>query len=271
MFKENRMAYKSPFHTQELQMQVSSNDPAVEGGIKYDGSNFRMNVNGTVYDIPTSATAGASKALANLVAVAINTSLISDTDSTDNLGSSAIYWKDTYSDRLLLNSTAIFSGATAGTAALTGALTVSLGSTLTGNVACGGDLSVGANADITGTLAVTSTTAVTGGVIGALFHTGTGITATTGAGAVAVTGVIHEVTTSGAGDALTLADGTAGQRLHVIYVAEGGGADTAVLTPTTLAGGANITFNALGDSADLVYSATGGWYVLGLGGTAAVA
>jgi len=36
-----------------------------------------------------------------------------------------------------------------------------------------------------------------------------GITATTGAGAVAITGRVHEVTTTGTGDALTLADGTA--------------------------------------------------------------
>ena len=97
----------------------------------------------------------------------------------------------------------------------------------------------------------------------------TGITASSGAAAVAVTGRIHEVTTTGTGDALTLADGTAGQQLTVIYVAEGAGGDTAVLTPTTLAGGTTITFNALGDSADLTYSATGGWYMHG--GTAVVA
>ena len=98
-----------------------------------------------------------------------------------------------------------------------------------------------------------------------------GTTATSGAGAVAITGAIHEVTTTGTGDALTLADGTAGQRLSVIYVAEGAGGDTAVITPTTLAGGTTITLNNLGDSCDLVFSSTGGWYVLGLGGAAAVA
>lgn len=95
------------------------------------------------------------------------------------------------------------------------------------------------------------------------------ITSSSGAGAVGITGSIHEITTTGTGDALTLANGTAGQKLTVIYVAEGAGADTAVLTPTTLAGGTTITFNALGDSADLTYSATGGWYMHG--GTAAIA
>lgn len=97
------------------------------------------------------------------------------------------------------------------------------------------------------------------------------ITSTSGAGAVAITGGVHEVTTTGTGDALTLANGTAGQRLCAVYVAEGAGGDTAVITPTTLAGGSTITLNDLGDSCDLVYSSTGGWYVLGLGGAAAVA
>lgn len=100
-------------------------------------------------------------------------------------------------------------------------------------------------------------------------HIATGITSTSGAGAVAITGRVHEITTTGTGDALTLADGTAGQQLTVIYVAEGAGSDTAVLTPTTFAGGTTITFNALGDSADLTFSSTGGWYMHG--GTAAVA
>ena len=121
------------------------------------------------------------------------------------------------------------------------------------------------------TLGVTGVSTLTGGATigGALIVGASGITATTGAGAVAVTGQIHEVTTSGTGDALTLANGTAGQRLTVIYVAEGAGSDTAILTPTTLAGGTTITFNALGDSADLTYSATGGWYMHG--GTAVIA
>ncbi len=94
-------------------------------------------------------------------------------------------------------------------------------------------------------------------------------TASTGAGAVAVTASLHEITTTGTGDALTLADGVAGQRLTVIYVAEGAGSDTAILTPTTLAGGNTITFSTLGQTAQLVYSATGGWYMVG--GSAVIA
>ena len=84
-----------------------------------------------------------------------------------------------------------------------------------------------------------------------------------------VTGSVHEITTTGTGDALTLANGTAGQMITLLYVAEGAGGDTAILTPTTLAGGTTITFNALGDAADLIYSSTGGWYMKG--GTAVIA
>jgi hypothetical protein len=39
---------------------------------------------------------GATQPLDNLASVAINTSLISDTDNTDDLGSSTYYWKDIY-------------------------------------------------------------------------------------------------------------------------------------------------------------------------------
>ena len=123
----------------------------------------------------------------------------------------------------------------------------------------------------TGNATTGSITISDGGVIleGAIIHSD--ITSSSGAGAVPVTGRIHEITTTGTGDALTLADGEPGQRMTLLYVDETAAADTAILTPTTLAGGSTITFNDLGDSAELVYSSTGGWYVVGLGGAAAVA
>lgn len=46
-------------------------------------------------------TGAATIELDNLGTVAVNTSLISDTDSTDDLGSSAKYWKDGYIDNLV--------------------------------------------------------------------------------------------------------------------------------------------------------------------------
>src|SRR3990170_7075284 len=45
---------------------------------------------------------GADTALSNLAAVAINTSLISDTDSTDDLGSATKFWQKSYIDSMRL-------------------------------------------------------------------------------------------------------------------------------------------------------------------------
>jgi len=55
------------------------------------------------------APAFANQTLSNLTTTAINTSLISDTDNTDDLGSSAINWKDLY-----LSGSAIFDGGSIG-------------------------------------------------------------------------------------------------------------------------------------------------------------
>lgn len=89
-------------------------------------------------------------------------------------------------------------------------------------------------------------------------------TTSSGAAAIPLTGTVHEITTTGVGNALTLANGTDKQHLFIIYVAESAGADTAVLTPTTLAGGNTITFNDLGDAVHLLYSTNGGWYIVGI-------
>lgn len=53
-------------------------------------------VSGVTSAIQTQLGTKASQALDNLAAVAINTSLISDTNNTDDLGSDAIEWKDVY-------------------------------------------------------------------------------------------------------------------------------------------------------------------------------
>lgn len=53
-------------------------------------------------DMPGGSGAGANVALSNLSTVAINTSLVSDTDSTDDLGSSSIAWRKLYVDEIEL-------------------------------------------------------------------------------------------------------------------------------------------------------------------------
>lgn len=50
----------------------------------------------------TDVTSAANTALSNLASVAINTSLISDTDNTDSLGSASVKWKEVFSNLFVL-------------------------------------------------------------------------------------------------------------------------------------------------------------------------
>jgi len=88
-----------------------------------------------------------------------------------------------------------------------------------------------------------------------------GIESFSGAGALNLTDLITEVTTTGA-DALTLANGSAGQVKIVTMIVDGG---NGTLTPATLAGGTTITFADVGDGVVLVYG-TAGWVVVGNNG-----
>jgi hypothetical protein len=82
-----------------------------------------------------------------------------------------------------------------------------------------------------------------------------------GAGAVNITTLTTAFTSTAAGNALTLADGTAGQLKMIVYVAEAAGGDTGVLTPTNLGGFTTITFNAVGDSCLLQFIGTDWWAI----------
>lgn len=86
-----------------------------------------------------------------------------------------------------------------------------------------------------------------------------GIQALSGAGAVNVTTQTTALTTSGVAQALTLANGTAGQTKTIIHDVDGG---SAVLTPTTKTGFSTVTFNNAGDTVTLQYLTTRGWFVL---------
>jgi len=86
-----------------------------------------------------------------------------------------------------------------------------------------------------------------------------GVQSLSGAGAVDVTNGVTSLTTTGAAQALTLANGVAGQVKYIVHAVDGG---SAVLTPTTKIGFSTITFTAVGDSATLVYTAAG-WAVVG--------
>jgi hypothetical protein len=80
-----------------------------------------------------------------------------------------------------------------------------------------------------------------------------------GAGAVDITNAFTALTTTGASQALTLADGTAGELKVIVHTVDGG---SAVLTPTTKIGFSTITFAAVGDSAMLIYTSAG-WAIVG--------
>ena len=83
-----------------------------------------------------------------------------------------------------------------------------------------------------------------------------GVQSLSGAGAVDLTNLVTELTTTGA-NALTLADGTTSGQVKIINMIVDGGDGT--LTPTTFANGTTITFDAVGESATLVWNSTVGW------------
>ncbi len=83
-----------------------------------------------------------------------------------------------------------------------------------------------------------------------------GVQSLSGAGAVDLTNLITELTTTGA-NALTLADGTTSGQVKIVNMIVDGGDGT--LTPTTFANGTTITFDAVAESVTLVWNSTIGW------------
>jgi len=85
------------------------------------------------------------------------------------------------------------------------------------------------------------------------------IQALSGAGAVDITTLTSALTSTGGGQALTLANGTAGQIKTIVHDVDGG---SMVLTPTTNTGFSTITFTNAGDTVTLQYLTTRGWMVI---------
>lgn len=80
-----------------------------------------------------------------------------------------------------------------------------------------------------------------------------------GAGAVDVTSQITHFTSTGASEALSLADGTQGQIKTIVHISDGG---SGVLTPTSFGSGSTVTFTNAGDTATLLFT-NSAWYVIG--------
>jgi hypothetical protein len=106
----------------------------------------------------------------------------------------------------------------------------------------------------------TATSVATGPVFGT-------VQSLSGPGAVNITTLTTAFTSTATGNALTLADGAAGQIKTIVYVAEAAGGDTGVLTPTNLGSATTITFNAVGDSVTLQFIGAD-WWVIGFRGAA---
>jgi hypothetical protein len=88
--------------------------------------------------------------------------------------------------------------------------------------------------------------------------------ALSGPGVLDLTSFQTRFTSTGTGDALSLADAGAteiGLLKKVSYVAEGGGADTGVITPASASGFTTATLNAIGDYVVFMWNGTA-WIVL---------
>ena len=109
---------------------------------------------------------------------------------------------------------------------------------------------------VTGNITGNITGNVTGNVTGDIFASTQSLS---GAGAVNVTDMFTSLTTSGAAQALTLANGTVGQIKVISHVVDAG---SAVRTPTTKIGFTTVTFTNVGDSVTQIYTSAG-WAVIG--------
>ena len=85
-----------------------------------------------------------------------------------------------------------------------------------------------------------------------------GVQSLSGAGAVDLTNLVTELTTAAGAAAVTLADGTTSGQIKIInMIVDGGG--TATVTPVTFASGTTLAFDAVAESATLVWNSTIGW------------
>ena len=92
-----------------------------------------------------------------------------------------------------------------------------------------------------------------------------GVQSLSGAGAVDLTNLVTELTTAAGAAAVTLADGTTSGQIKIINMnVDGGG--TATVTPVTFASGTTLAFDAVAESATLVWNSTIGWVATSVNG-----
>lgn len=125
-----------------------------------------------------------------------------------------------------------------------------------GDTITDGTLSINAGA-ITGATSGAFSTTLTAGSIVTTGGITAGIQTISGPGAINLTTLYTELTTTGA-DAFSLANGAAGQIKIITLLVEGG---TATITPTTFSNGTSITMDAANDSVTMIYG-TNGWQII---------
>lgn len=155
----------------------------------------------------------------------------------------------TLTDRLTISA--------AGAATFSGALS-SAGTISSSGVAIGTNVVIPAASAISwsGRATITSPAATVLSMDGYIIG---GVQALSGAGAVNLTTQATALTSTGAAQAITLADGVNGQIKTIVHDVDGG---SAVLTPTTKTGFSTITFTNVGETVTLQYFTTRGWMVL---------
>ena len=95
---------------------------------------------------------------------------------------------------------------------------------------------------------------VSGTIVGPISKIVGDVQQISGPGAISLDTLITEITTTGTDDAYSLADGILGQIKIIAMVGDGG---DAILTPTTLVTGTNVTFGDVNDNITLLFTSNG--------------
>ena len=172
-----------------------------------------------------------------------------------------------------INNTAASGNVIIGTSGSTRNQTVTIhNATVTGNITgnAAGAHTGTLDGDVTGSIFGDDSTilvdGVAGKVVGPISTIKADVQQISGPGAIDVTSLITEITTTGA-DAYTLVNGILGQ-VKIILAADVSGG-TGTVTPTTVQGGTTLTFDAVGESITLIYTSLGWMRTAGAAGVLA--
>ena len=103
----------SAIQTQLNGKQASDAQLTSVAGLSYTGNALkvmRVNAGETDFELATISTGGATTALDNLASVAINTTLVSDTDNTDDLGTTLKKWANLFVTTIGATGTRVLKG-----------------------------------------------------------------------------------------------------------------------------------------------------------------